>query len=271
MSHIFGFGEACLGNTLGFTTYLSDPMSALAKLPDVKPDVFMSVPSLWESSRIAAMTETHPEKRAAALASATGGHLKFCLSGGAGLKPRVKELFHECGLLHHRGLRTHRVFADAHAQSPRRVPLRHRRKAAPECAADAWQKTARSSQRVRAFSPATTRIRPRRGKRSLRTDGSRPRHRPLHRRRLSQIVDRKKDILVHERGKEHRAREHRAEIPRRTRSSSSSSSMAMRRSTLVGRRVDQRCDGRSASEERRAHGSRAKKRSRRWCRSASSA
>jgi len=25
MSHIFGFGEACLGNTLGFTTYLVDP------------------------------------------------------------------------------------------------------------------------------------------------------------------------------------------------------------------------------------------------------
>ena len=25
MSHIFGFGEACLGNTLGLTTYLADP------------------------------------------------------------------------------------------------------------------------------------------------------------------------------------------------------------------------------------------------------
>ncbi|MFT3835947.1 MAG: AMP-dependent synthetase/ligase [Myxococcaceae bacterium] len=99
MSHIFGFGEACLGNTLGFTSYLCDPSTALQRLPQVKPSVFMSVPALWEKLAGAAMGETSPEKKKAALEKATGGRLRFCLSGGAGLKREVKEIFHSCGLL----------------------------------------------------------------------------------------------------------------------------------------------------------------------------
>lgn len=99
MSHIFGFGEACLGNTLGFTTYLTDPASVMAKLPEVQPGVFMSVPSVWEKLAMAAMGESDPAKRQTALAAVTGGRLRFCLSGGAGLKREVKELFHGCGLL----------------------------------------------------------------------------------------------------------------------------------------------------------------------------
>jgi long-chain acyl-CoA synthetase len=99
MSHIFGFGEACLGNTLGFTTYMTDPLNALAKLPQVKPSVFMSVPALWEKIAQKVLEETDPKKRDAALAKATGGKLRFCLSGGAGLKREVKELFHAAGLL----------------------------------------------------------------------------------------------------------------------------------------------------------------------------
>ena len=98
MSHIFGFGEACLGNTLGFTTYLADPSTALAKLPEVRPSIFMSVPVLWEKLAGMAAGPT-PEARRAALAAASGGRLRFCLSGGAGLKREVKELFHSCGLL----------------------------------------------------------------------------------------------------------------------------------------------------------------------------
>ncbi|MEZ4335640.1 MAG: AMP-binding protein, partial [Sandaracinaceae bacterium] len=43
-SHIFGFGEACLGNALGWTSYLSDPRAVMADLPRVRPHVFMSVP-----------------------------------------------------------------------------------------------------------------------------------------------------------------------------------------------------------------------------------
>jgi long-chain acyl-CoA synthetase len=98
MSHIFGFGEACLGNTLGFTTYFADPSVALAKLPEVRPSIFMSVPALWEKLASMAAGPT-PDARRATLAAATGGNLRFCLSGGAGLKKEVKELFHACGLL----------------------------------------------------------------------------------------------------------------------------------------------------------------------------
>ena len=45
MSHIFGFGEACLGNTLGFTTLHGRSARACStQLPEVRPSVFMSVP-----------------------------------------------------------------------------------------------------------------------------------------------------------------------------------------------------------------------------------
>jgi long-chain acyl-CoA synthetase len=99
MSHIFGFGEACLGNTLGWTTYLSTPLEVLKHLPEVRPSVFMSVPAVWEKLAMAAMGETDPVKRRDALRGVTGGNLRFCLSGGAGLKREVKEFFHTAGLL----------------------------------------------------------------------------------------------------------------------------------------------------------------------------
>jgi long-chain acyl-CoA synthetase len=99
MSHIFGFGEACLGNTLGFTTYLVDPRAVLEQLPLVRPSVFMSVPSVWEKLATAAMSAPTPEARRAKLAEVTGGRFRFCLSGGAGLKREVKELLHEHGVL----------------------------------------------------------------------------------------------------------------------------------------------------------------------------
>lgn len=99
MSHIFGFGEACLGNTLGFSTYLADPASALAKLPIVRPSVFMSVPSLWEKMANLVTVVEGSDDRRRRFDEVTGGRLRFCLSGGAGLKREVKELFHEQGLL----------------------------------------------------------------------------------------------------------------------------------------------------------------------------
>jgi long-chain acyl-CoA synthetase len=99
MSHIFGLGEACLGNTLGWTTYLTDPTNVMHELPEVRPEVFMSVPSVWEKLATAALAEPTPAARRAALDASTGGRLRFCLSGGAGLKREVKELFHECGVL----------------------------------------------------------------------------------------------------------------------------------------------------------------------------
>lgn len=99
MSHIFGFGEACLGNTLGFTSYLCDPASVLTRLPEVRPSVLMSVPSVWDKLAQAALGEPTSERRVEKLRKVTGGALKFCLSGGAGLKREVKELFHAAGLL----------------------------------------------------------------------------------------------------------------------------------------------------------------------------
>jgi long-chain acyl-CoA synthetase len=99
MSHIFGFGEACLGNTLGLTTYLSDPREVLAHLPEVRPEIFMSVPAYWEKLAQQALAVQGRDERRRRLAEVTGGKLRFCLSGGAGLKREVKEVFYESGLL----------------------------------------------------------------------------------------------------------------------------------------------------------------------------
>jgi long-chain acyl-CoA synthetase len=99
MSHIFGFGEACLGNALGWTTYLADPLTVLSRLPEVRPHVLMSVPRVWEKLAAAVLVEGTPERRRARLHALTGGRLSFCLSGGAGLKREIKDLFHACGVL----------------------------------------------------------------------------------------------------------------------------------------------------------------------------
>ena len=99
MSHIFGLGELCIGNTLGWTTYLSDPATCLARIPEVKPTVFFSVPSHWEKLAVMAMHEPTPEARIAKFKQVTGGKLAFCLSGGAGLKREVKDFFYSCGVL----------------------------------------------------------------------------------------------------------------------------------------------------------------------------
>lgn len=99
MSHIFGFGELCLGNTLGWTSYLSDPASCLLRLPEVRPSVFFSVPSHWEKLAVQAMHEPTPKARVEKFKEVTGGKLRFCLSGGAGLKREVKDFFYACGVL----------------------------------------------------------------------------------------------------------------------------------------------------------------------------
>ncbi len=99
MSHIFGFGEACLGNTLGFTSYLADPRTVLDVLPEVRPNVFMSVPRYFEKLAAAAAEAPTDEERREKLDEITGGRLEFCLSGGAGLKREVKDFFWDNGLL----------------------------------------------------------------------------------------------------------------------------------------------------------------------------
>jgi long-chain acyl-CoA synthetase len=109
MSHIFGWGELCAGNLLGWETYLTTPAEVLDLLPSVAPQVFMSVPAYWEKLARAlggaphalprgSATPGSPD-RADALRRITGGRLRFCLSGGAGLKVEIKQLLHEHGLL----------------------------------------------------------------------------------------------------------------------------------------------------------------------------
>jgi long-chain acyl-CoA synthetase len=96
MSHIFGLGELCIGNSLGWTSYLSDPAKVLSHLPEVAPSVLMSVPAYWEKLFSLARGASNPEER---LRELTGGQLTFCLSGGAGLKREVKEFFLRSGIL----------------------------------------------------------------------------------------------------------------------------------------------------------------------------
>jgi long-chain acyl-CoA synthetase len=96
MSHIFGFGELCIGNALGFQSHLIDPSEVLERMPSLAPTVFMSVPAYWEKLASQARLSQSPADE---LRQLTGGKLRFCLSGGAGLKPEVKELFLEIGCL----------------------------------------------------------------------------------------------------------------------------------------------------------------------------
>jgi long-chain acyl-CoA synthetase len=98
-SHIFGWGQVHNGNILGWTSWLCTPRDVMEQLPKVRPELFMSVPAYWEKIAQAAHGLEDPAARKAAVDAVTGGRLHFCLSGGAGLKPRVKEVLLSAGLL----------------------------------------------------------------------------------------------------------------------------------------------------------------------------
>ncbi len=98
MSHIFGFGQLCTGNALGWETWMTSPHDALALLPEVAPHVFFSVPAYWEKLARTMIAEANGDPRGA-LARLTGGRLRFCLSGGAGLKMEIKEALLAAGVL----------------------------------------------------------------------------------------------------------------------------------------------------------------------------
>jgi long-chain acyl-CoA synthetase len=99
LSHIFGWGELCLGNQLGFVTYLSEPASVLTDLAAIRPHVFMSVPAYWEKlAQLSQAGHLEEEQQFAALQQLSGGRLQFCLSGGAGLRREVKEFFWRAGI-----------------------------------------------------------------------------------------------------------------------------------------------------------------------------
>ncbi len=99
MSHIFGFGEACLGNNLGFTSYMCGPKEVMDVVQKVRPNVFMSVPAYWEKLAGSSIGIEDDAAAKQKLADATGGRLQFCLSGGAGLSIPVKEHFKRCGVV----------------------------------------------------------------------------------------------------------------------------------------------------------------------------
>ncbi len=100
MSHIFGWGQFCLGNQLGFLTYFSGPAKALEHLAALSPNVFMSVPAYWEKlAQAARAVPGNEQARCAELHRLTGGRLTFCLSGGAGLGRDVKEFFKAAGIM----------------------------------------------------------------------------------------------------------------------------------------------------------------------------
>ena len=100
MSHIFGWGQFCLGNQLGFVTYFSSPAEALADMAELSPQIFMSVPAYWEKlARMAQSVADDEQLQWAELRRLTGGRLSFCLSGGAGLGLEVKEFFRAAGIL----------------------------------------------------------------------------------------------------------------------------------------------------------------------------
>lgn len=98
-SHIFGWGSIGLGNILGFTSYLTNPMEVLELLPTLKPHLFMSVPLYYEKLySIALLSSDKREEQLAFLRRLTGGRLSFLLSGGAGLKISIKEFFLDAGM-----------------------------------------------------------------------------------------------------------------------------------------------------------------------------
>lgn len=100
LSHIFGWGEIGLGNSLGFETYFTNPKDVLSLMPKLKPTVFMSVPAYWEKLYLTAKNVSGELKeQIQKLHEITGGRLKFCLSGGAGLKREVKDFYKEAGIL----------------------------------------------------------------------------------------------------------------------------------------------------------------------------
>jgi len=100
LSHIFGWGEIGLGNSLGFETYFTNPKDVLPLLQSIKPTVFMSVPAYWEKLYLQALNSSSVEdEQINKLMEVTGGRLKFCLSGGAGLKKEVKDFYFKAGIL----------------------------------------------------------------------------------------------------------------------------------------------------------------------------
>jgi long-chain acyl-CoA synthetase len=100
LAQLSGWGELCLGNQLGFLSYLSDALSVLQHLPEVRPHIFMSRPAVWERlAELAREAASDEATQLGELKRLTGGRLYFCLSGGPGLSQATQELYLKAGLL----------------------------------------------------------------------------------------------------------------------------------------------------------------------------
>ena len=217
MSHIFGFGELCVGNALGWETYLASPADVLDLLPEVAPQVFFSVPAYWE--KIARAIQAGPstaEARSEALRRVTGGRLRFCLSGGAGLKVEIKQLLHAAGVLVIEGYGLTETSPTLTLNRPDAFRFDTVGKPLPSVELkldDDGEILARGDERVRRLLQGSGRDRGGVHRRRL---VPHRRHRPVDRGRLPPDHRSQEGHPRHRRRQEHPAREHRGAVRRRS-------------------------------------------------------
>jgi long-chain acyl-CoA synthetase len=99
ISHMGGLGVMNTGTMLDYESWFSDPWHLLELIPQVKPTFLLCVPAYWEKMYTQAINaSTDKQEQYKKLREVTGGKLTFLLSGGAGLKREIKELFQEAGI-----------------------------------------------------------------------------------------------------------------------------------------------------------------------------
>jgi long-chain acyl-CoA synthetase len=91
LSHAFGWGDACIGTLMGFTSLVAAPQDVATSLATFRPHLLMTVPFLLEKLARAA-----PDEKA--LRAAFGGELRLGLCGGATLAVAVKKRLRDAGL-----------------------------------------------------------------------------------------------------------------------------------------------------------------------------
>lgn len=98
LSHTYGSGSIMLGNRLGWKSYFVSHKDLIDKLPELKPNLLLSVPAYWEKI-YNMMQALGGDDLKANFDKITGGNITFGLSGGAGLKKEIKEGFYKIGFL----------------------------------------------------------------------------------------------------------------------------------------------------------------------------
>jgi long-chain acyl-CoA synthetase len=220
-SHIFGWGELCSGNIIGWESWMCSPAEVMTVFPEVAPHVFLSVPAYWEKLTRAVDAAAGPdatadrETRRASFAAITGGNLRFALSGGAGLKREIKEQLKELGLVVIEGYGLTETSPTLTLNRPDRYRFDSVGLPLPSLELG-WPTTARSWPAAPTCSAATTRTPRPPPARSPPTAGSDRRHRPLHRRRLPADRRSQEGHPGHRRRQERAAGQHRGSLRQRS-------------------------------------------------------